>query len=188
MQQLDRWVVRTALKRIAELGEDVWQNTLFGINISGQSIADAVFRDYVLDQVRDSRVAPSSLCFEITETTAIANLTDAVQFIVDVKRLGCRFALDDFGSGLSSFAYLKNLAVDYLKIDGAFVKDMTRSETDQAMVEAINHIGHVMGIQTVAEYVETPEILEAVRAAGVDYAQGYAIHRPELFTAQAVSR
>ena len=188
MQQLDRWVVRTALKRIAELGEGVWQNTLFGINISGQSIADAVFRDYVLEQVRDSRVAPKSLCFEITETTAIANLTDAVQFISDVRRLGCRFALDDFGSGLSSFAYLKNLAVDYLKIDGAFVKDMTRSETDQAMVEAINHIGHVMGIQTVAEYVETPEILEAVRAAGVDYAQGYAIHRPELFTAQAISR
>lgn len=188
MQQLDRWVVRSSLRQIAELDQAVRETTLFGINISGQSIADPGFRDYVLDQVRAGPVAPESLCFEITETTAIANLRDAASFIAEIKTLGCRFALDDFGSGLSSFAYLKNLSVDYLKIDGAFVKDMTRSETDQAMVDAINHIGHVMGIQTVAEYVETPEILEAVRVAGVDYAQGYALHRPEPFTAAALSR
>ncbi len=188
MQKLDGWVVHTALKQIAEVHPQARGDTLFAINISGQSVADPTFRDYVLQQVRASTVPPASLCFEITETTAIANLPDAVCFIADVKALGCRFALDDFGSGLSSFAYLKNLAVDFLKIDGAFVKDMTRSDTDQAMVEAINHIGHVMGIETIAEYVETAETLNAVRAAGVDYAQGYAIHKPEPFSSSKWTR
>lgn len=131
-----------------------------------------------VDQFKQSQVDPVGICFEITETAAIANLTQAVALIRKLKGLGCRFSLDDFGSGMSSFTYLKHLCVDYLKIDGAFIKGMISDPIDHAMVEAINHIGHVMKIQTIAEWVEDESFLEALRRIGVDYAQGYAIEEP----------
>jgi EAL domain-containing protein (putative c-di-GMP-specific phosphodiesterase class I) len=126
-------------------------------------------------------VAPTMICFEITETAAIANLSRAREFIMHLKRMGCRFALDDFGSGLSSFGYLKSLSVDYLKIAGDFVRDIVVDPVDHAMVEAINQIGHVMEITTIAESVESQEIFRKLRASGVDYGQGLGIEAPRPF-------
>ena len=132
----------------------------------------------MLAQLDNIGLSCSNVCFEITETAAIANLTNAMKFIGAVKEKDCLFALDDFGSGLSSFAYLKNLPVDYLKIDGCFVRDMMDDPIDHAMVESISQIGRVMGIETIAEYVENPRLVETLRNIGVDYAQGYGIARP----------
>ena len=126
------------------------------------------------------------ICFEITETSAIANLGSAIRFINELKGLGCYFSLDDFCAGMSSFAYLKHLPVDFLKIDGSFVKDMLDDPINRAMVEVINHIGHVMGKQTIAEFVETTQIEQALLEIGVDYAQGYVIERPQLFTCDSL--
>jgi EAL domain-containing protein (putative c-di-GMP-specific phosphodiesterase class I) len=127
------------------------------------------------------KIPYSQICFEITETTAITSLSKATEFMLALQRLGCRFALDDFGVGVSSFTYLKNLPVDFLKIDGSFVTDMLQNPVNHAMVEAIHRIGHIMGKKTIAESVESPAILEALRAIGVDYAQGFAIARPAIF-------
>ena len=151
---------------------------MFSINISGSSLCNDKYLAFVLDAVAKSSVPGECLCFEITETAAVSNFQQAQRFIAALRELGCRFALDDFGCGLSSFTYLKNLAVDYLKIDGSFVRDMAHDPIDYAMVESINQLGHVMGIQTVAEFVETPAILEALRQLGVDFAQGYALSEP----------
>ena len=134
--------------------------------------------EFLVSEIRESGVTTRMLCFEITETAVIANLSNASCFISTLREMGCRFALDDFGVGLSSFGYLKNLAVDYLKLDGCFVQNMVSDNIDLAMVEAINQIGHTMDIKTIAEYVEDEETLEAVRAIGVDYAQGYFINKP----------
>jgi EAL domain-containing protein (putative c-di-GMP-specific phosphodiesterase class I) len=127
------------------------------------------------------KIEASKICFEVTETAAISNLSAATKFISTLRGLGCRFALDDFGSGLSSFGYLKNLSVDYLKIDGMFVKDMVDDPIDRAMVKSINDIGHVMGMKTIAEFVENDEIKSMLTAIGVDYAQGYSIGKPQPF-------
>jgi len=177
MPDVDRWVVRNTFKLLSnQCASDCrWVCT---INLSGQSLCDNTFLDFVIKHLDLSGVEPDRVCFEITETAAIANLVKASHFIGVLKGLGCRFALDDFGSGLSSFTYLKNLKVDYLKIDGSFVKDMLNDPIDFAMVNAINQIGHVMGIQTIAEFVENVDILEALRKLGVDYAQGYGVDRP----------
>ena len=134
--------------------------------------------DFLVDEINSSGVPPEILVFEITETAVIANLCNASKMISTLREKGCRFALDDFGVGLSSFGYLKNLAVDYLKLDGCFVKNMVRDNIDLAMVRAINQIGHTMNIKTIAEFVEDEETLAAVREVGVDYAQGYFIARP----------
>jgi diguanylate cyclase (GGDEF)-like protein/PAS domain S-box-containing protein len=177
MTEIDRWVIRKTFESLCDhlTGEDI---SSCSINLSGQSLGDPKFLEFVVDQFACFRVDAHRVCFEITETAAIANLTLATHFISVLKTMGCRFALDDFGKGLSSFSYLKNLKIDYLKIDGGFVKDMVKDPIDYAMVEAINQIGHVMGIQTIAEFVEDEAILLALRKLGVDYAQGYGIAKP----------
>lgn len=152
---------------------------MYSVNLSGASINDSSFPEFLRRELARYPVAPELLCFEVTETTAISNLTKAAELMHELKGMGCRFALDDFGIGMSSFAYLKYLPVDFLKIDGTFVKDMAHDEMDYAIVEAINRIAHILGMQTVAEIVEDEVTLTRVRALGVDYAQGYHIARPE---------
>ncbi len=175
MVDIDRWVVRGALDWLkANAGRPV----TCAINLSGRSVNDDRFLDFLMEQIKGADVPPHKICFEITETAAISNLAKASGFIKAIKSLGCRFSLDDFGSGMSSFAYLKNLPVDYLKIDGGFVQNMLNDPIDCAMAESINNIGHVLGIRTIAEFVENTAILEKLRAIGVDYVQGYGIARP----------
>ena len=152
---------------------------MWTINLSGQTLCDDTFLNFVIEQFEMTKIDPQRICFEITETAAIANLSRATQLISVLKGMGCYFALDDFGSGLSSFSYLKNLPVDFVKIDGSFVKDMIDDPMDLAMVESINQIGHIMGLQTIAEFVENDATLEKLRLLNVDYAQGYGIHKPE---------
>lgn len=178
MHRIDAWVVKHALEFIQDQdGDD--SNNIFAINLSGHSLAEDAFLETLVESISQSGIHPERLCFEITETAAISNLQQAHKFITKLKQLGCQFALDDFGSGLSSFAYLKNLPVDFLKIDGSFVKDILLDDTDLAMVEAINQIGHIMGLKTIAEYVEDEDIMNKVVALGVDFAQGFAEHMPE---------
>lgn len=183
MPSIDKWVIRTALATLARLrnepsGEPV---QMCAINLSGASIGDERFLDFVRDQLRLFDVVRESVCFEITETTAIANLDKATRFIQELKALGCRFSLDDFGAGMSSFGYLKHLPVDFLKIDGGFVKDMADDPIDRAMVEAINSVGHVMGKKTIAEFVDSERVMAVLKEIGVDFAQGYGVARPKPF-------
>jgi len=176
MPLIDRWVVRNALAYVA--GDAAATDGLSFINLSGCSLNDDSFIDFVLTELRSHGVPGDRICFEITETAAIANLSRAVGFVNEVRRCGCRFALDDFVSGLSSFTYLKTLPVDFLKIDGSFVRDMVDDPMDDAIVEAINKIGHAAGIETVAEFVENDAIKARLISKGVDYAQGYGIEAP----------
>lgn len=178
MPEIDRWVITNALQLLAGRRERGGQGGMFSLNISGQSLDEEGFLTFVIDTMAHSGVPPESLCFEITETAAASNLLIAQRFIRELRALGCRFALDDFGRGISSFAYLKNLSVDYLKIDGMFVKDLADDEIGHAMVESINNIGHTMGVQTIAEFVETQAVLEKLVALGVDHVQGYQLGRP----------
>lgn len=175
MPRIDRWVVQQSLRWLVDHPES---NQRASINLSGQSLGDEQLLGFVLDHLQHTGIDTSRVCFEITETAAIANLTKAVRFIGALRKRGCLFSLDDFGSGLSSFGYLKNLPVDYLKIDGGFVRNITRNPVDRAMVAAINNIGHVMGLETIAEFVEDDEIKALLRAQGVDFGQGYGIARP----------
>jgi len=179
--KVDRWVIRSAFEWLAFHPEHVERLYLCEINISGWSLGDGEFLKWVTEQFLEAAIPPGKVCFEVTETAAIANLTSAKHFMQTLKAVGCRFALDDFGSGLSSFAYLKTLPVDFLKIDGLFVKDIADDPTDLAMVKSINEIGHTMGKQTIAEFVESEAILEKLRPPniGIDYAQGYHIGRPK---------
>lgn len=182
MPEVDRHIVHMALNTISRYYDNpLVRDGMFAINLSAQSLSDDEFLNFVLLQLATAKVQPSNLCFEITETAAISNLIKATTFITTLKEKGCYFALDDFGSGLSSFAYLKNLPVDYIKIDGGFVKSMLTSSLDHALVSSVNQIGHVVGMQTIAEFVETKEIEERLFQIGIDYAQGYGIARPEPF-------
>ncbi len=176
MPEIDRWVVRTSFAYIA--AQPHAASSLFAINLSGDSLNDEHTLDFIFAQLASSGVCAESICFEITETAAIANLTNARAFIMALREKGCKFALDDFGSGMSSFAYLKHLPVDFLKIDGCFVKDIATDRIDAAMVAAINNIGHVMGLETIAEFAANEEILNKLRELGVDYAQGYGVAYP----------
>ncbi len=179
MPAIDQWVVTNTLKTLTQDKEKVAEHvSSCCINLSGQSISDMRFMDFLIGEISNSGVRPELLVFEITETAVIENLCNASKLISTLREMGCRFALDDFGVGLSSFGYLKNLAVDYLKLDGCFVKNMVVDNIDQSMVKAINQIGHTMGIKTIAEYVEDEATLDAVRNVGVDYAQGFIIAKP----------
>ena len=182
MQVIDRWVISTLFSTQGQHYREAGCDCLYAINLSGASINDEQFVEFLHEQLALYQIPPALICFEITETVAIANLGKAAQFIQALRDLGCRFALDDFGSGMSSFVYLKNLPIDYLKIDGSFVKNIVDQPIDLAMVEAINQIGHVMGIQTIAEFVENQDILEKITHLGVDYAQGYGIAKPAPLT------
>ncbi|MBH3406300.1 EAL domain-containing protein [Pseudomonas glycinae] len=188
MTSLDRWVVQNVFKVIAQCINDKCEGPLAmcAINLSGITIGDDAFLHFLREQFDNYGIPPEMICFEITETSAIANLGSAIRFINELKGLGCYFSLDDFCAGMSSFAYLKHLPVDFLKIDGSFVKDMLDDPINRAMVEVINHIGHVMGKQTIAEFVETAQIEQALLEIGVDYAQGYVVERPQLFTCDSL--
>jgi len=180
MPAIDRWVVRHTLDALAQhqaAGAHPAVHTC-AINLSGTSLGDESLLRYIHREIEQSGVDPRRLCFEITETSAISHLPSAVRLMKDLQQLGCRFALDDFGVGMSSFTYLKHLPVDYLKIDGSFVRDLLDDPTNRAMVEMINHIGHVMGKETIAEFAESMDIVDALRTIGVDHAQGYALSRP----------
>jgi len=179
MPALDRWVVGETLQYLDRHAGFLDGLDFCTINLSGSSFGDDGFLAFMVEQLDYTGVPAGKLCFEITETAAVANLSQAIHFIGILKQYGCRFALDDFGSGMSSFTYLKNLPVDFLKIDGNFVRDMVRDPIDRAMVAAIHQVGNVMGIKTIAEFVENEEILAVLSDIGVDYAQGFGISRPQ---------
>lgn len=178
MPAIDRWVIQAVFAWMADNRDRVGALGGLAINLSGRSLGDEGLKDFILAEAEKHGVPMERVCFEVTETAGIGNLTDAAEFILDMKKSGCTFALDDFGSGLSSYAYLKKLPVDFLKIDGAFVKEMDRNPSDFAVVKSITEIGHFMGKQIIAEYVENDAILALLREIGVDYAQGYAIDKP----------
>jgi diguanylate cyclase (GGDEF)-like protein/PAS domain S-box-containing protein len=179
---IDRWVIATMFEFIATTPDFLENLSLCSINLSGLSFGDETVLAFIFEQFAQWQIPTHKICFEVTETAAIANLSYAIKFINSLKEQGCSFSLDDFGSGLSSFAYLKNLPVDYLKIDGFFVKDILDDKVDLAMVKAINEVGHVMGKKTIAEFVENEEIFNLLNELGVDYAQGYGISKPVLLT------
>jgi len=179
--KLDFWVIENALALLAENPDFVEEIHFVSINLSGQSVTNEKFLDFILTQLKETGIEANKICFEITETLAITNLSAATTFIEILKEIGCHFALDDFGSGLSSFGYLKNLPVDYLKIDGMFVKDIVDDPIDRAMVKSINDVGHIMGMKTIAEFVENDEIQKKLIEIGVDYSQGYCFGKPQSF-------
>lgn len=178
MPTIDRWVVRKALGWLADQPSRLANLDFCTVNLSGTTLGDDEFAAFVRDALQQFRVDPRKVCFEITETATIANLSRASQLMGTLRQLGCTLALDDFGSGMSSFGYVKNLPVHYLKIDGNFVRDIVTDDVDRAMVEAINRVGHVMRLQTVTEQVEGSEHLAAVRRMGVDFAPGFAVGAP----------
>jgi diguanylate cyclase (GGDEF)-like protein len=183
MPDVDRWVIKNAFRWITDNHQSLADRIdMFSINLSGRSLNDESFLGFLLEQIKNSGVPVNKITFEVTETTGVANISDAVDFIGTVKETGCLFSLDDFGTGMSSYAYLKNLPVDYLKIDGAFVKDMVNNPSDYAVAKSICEIGHFMGKKVIAEFVENDEILAMLKELGVDYAQGYGIEKPCMLT------
>ncbi len=180
MPAIDRWVVRQACTRLAHRRTDAGVREAFtlGINISGTTLNDEQFLDYVIAEMAAADLSPGALCFELTEAAAMTSLAAATHFITELRRRGCRFALDDFGSGLSSFMFLKNLPVDYLKIDGQFMHNVMHDRIDRSMVEAIAQIGDTMGIGTIAERVDSAQVLVRLAEIGIQYAQGHYISVP----------
>ena len=179
---IDRWVIRSAFRWLVSEADERERLSLCSINLSGQSLGDEKFLPFVVDQFQMSGIDATKICFEITETAAIASYSQANRFINALKELGCKFALDDFGTGLSSFGYLKHFPVDFLKIDGSFVKEILHDPIDREMVRSINEIGHLTGKQTIAEFAENEEIITMLRGMGIDYAQGYGVSEPKRVT------
>jgi EAL domain-containing protein (putative c-di-GMP-specific phosphodiesterase class I) len=179
---IDRWVISEYFRWLAEHPAHLNSLELGAINLSGNSLGDETCLRHIECELKKYAIPPEKICFEITETEAISNLAKAQSFIRKLKNHGCNFALDDFGSGFSSYAYLKNLPVDFLKIDGMFVKDLHSDAANYAMVESINHIGHVMGRKTIAEFVENTETQLALKKLGIDYMQGFGIAKPSALT------
>jgi EAL domain-containing protein (putative c-di-GMP-specific phosphodiesterase class I) len=177
-QRVDRWVISSALHWLAANPSTTQRIARVYVNLSGDSLGDPQLHDFIRAVLDETRVHPTKIGFEITETAAIGNLTRANQLIGELRRLGCAFSLDDFGSGVSSFAYLKALTVDWLKIDGLFVGNIVHDRVDREMVRSITDIGHVMGKKVVAESVESTAVLERLKQIGVDYAQGRALGAP----------
>jgi len=176
---IDRWVVENALRWLVSEADERARLAMCSINLSGQSLGDDNFLPFAIDQINRSGLDASKICFEITETTAVASFAQAKRFIKALKELGCKFALDDFGAGMSSFGYLKNFPVDYLKIDGSFVREILHDPIDREMVRSINEIGHLTGKKTIAEFAENAEIIQMLREIGVDFAQGYGVAQPQ---------
>jgi diguanylate cyclase (GGDEF)-like protein/PAS domain S-box-containing protein len=179
MPLIDRWVLDKALRMLASNDAYMVRLVTCAINLSGQSLNDLKLYDYILKLLKETQVDPRRICFEITESAVIANMEIAQQFVNGLRKIGCRFALDDFGSGLSTFDYLKQLNVDYVKLDGSLVRDVATSRVSQAMVHAVNYVAHVMGMKSIAEFVESDAIMKTLRNLSVDYAQGYAIGKPQ---------
>lgn len=182
MPAVDRWIVGHALEWMAEHMSHLQRVHGFSINLSGTSLNEPGFLDFVVARLTETRVPTNKVTFEITETAAIGSMEGATRFIRRLRDLGCTFSLDDFGTGLSSYSYLRNLEVDYVKIDGVFVKDLVDSPADYAVVKSVNEIAHFLGKQTIAEFVETEAIIESLREIGVDYAQGWGVERPKPLT------
>jgi diguanylate cyclase (GGDEF)-like protein/PAS domain S-box-containing protein len=178
MSTLDRWVIHEALTELADRNDDGVARYTLAINLSGTSLSEDRFLEFVIEELKKQNLPDGAICFEITETAAISNLSRVVHFMQTLKKLGCKFSLDDFGSGLSSFTYLKNLPVDYLKIDGQFIRNVADDAVDESMVKAISQVGHAMGIETIAERVESKQVLDKLGALGIEFAQGYYIARP----------
>jgi diguanylate cyclase (GGDEF)-like protein/PAS domain S-box-containing protein len=179
IQKIDAWVISHTFEFLAQQLAFTNELEFISINLSGQSLSDKSFLDYVIKMFEETNISPSKICFEVTETAAVSNMTSAIKFITRLKNIGCKFALDDFGSGISSFGYLKSLPVYFLKIDGMFVKDMVTDPIDFAMVKSINEVGQVMGMKTIAEFVENDDIITSLKALGVNFGQGYGIGKPE---------
>jgi diguanylate cyclase (GGDEF)-like protein/PAS domain S-box-containing protein len=179
MPDIDRWVIHQAFSRYRELASALGEPLTCSINLSGTTINSEGILDYIQQQLEQYPLPPGVICFEVTETAAIHNMRKAATFMAELKSKGFSFALDDFGVGTSSLSYLRSLPVDYLKIDGSFVRNIGRDPIDRAMVETINRVGHIMGLQTVGEYAESSAVIEALRELGVDFAQGHGVHRPQ---------
>lgn len=175
---IDRWVIRAAFSRYNDLEQQLGAPLICAINLSGTSLNSEGLLPFIREQAGLHRIPRGGICFEITETAAVHNLRRAAQFMKDIKELGFLFALDDFGTGTSSFGYLKNLPVDYLKIDGGFVRDIATDPLDRAMADTINRIGHLMGLKTVGEFAESEVVIGELRTLGVNFAQGYGVHEP----------
>ena len=183
MPEIDRWVINRAIELLKpQAGLLAGHAVSFAINFSGQSLNDEEFVDFLLERIRSSGIDPAVFCFELTENATIASIARAEFLIRRLRELGCGVALDDFGTGLSSLAYLRQLPVTMLKIDGSFVRDILKDPRAESMVRAIAQLARSMSIATVAEYVETEEIRTRVATLGVDYGQGFAIGRPAPLT------
>jgi len=176
---IDRWVIENTFRWLVSEADERERLAMCSINLSGLSIGDDKFLPFVTEQLQTSGLDAEKICFEITETAAIASYSQANRFIQALKEFGCRFALDDFGTGLSSFGYLKHFPVDYLKIDGSFVKEILHDPIDREMVRSINEIGHLTGKQTIAEFAENEDIIAMLKGMGVDFAQGYGVSEPK---------
>ncbi|TCT13847.1 PAS domain S-box-containing protein/diguanylate cyclase (GGDEF)-like protein [Natranaerovirga pectinivora] len=184
MPAIDRWVFKNFLIAMEKNSEEIKLKDIekFNINISGASLNNESIVDFIISELEKYDISPEKICFEITETIALSNFNIANDFINKLRRLGCKFALDDFGSGLTSFEYLKYLPIDYLKIDGSFIKNINNNPIDYAMVDSINQIAHLLNIETVAEFVENEKIVECLNKIGIDYAQGYHIGKPMVLS------